>query len=135
MTVRAGEMRPSQAVTQSGPGSLIDLPTLSMIVAGIDSWNESTARRVDEPRLAKKLRVDTFREPPYYRFADGLGGIPARLFPRFLACPRCNRLPLHTSFKFEPLAVRHLCKCPSCSGGGKDTPSPAPSMSPCPPRP
>ncbi len=131
MTVRAGEMRPSQAVTQSGPGSLIDLPTLSMIVAGIDSWNESTARRVDEPRLAKKLRVDTFREPPYYRFADGLGGIPARLFPRFLACPRCNRLALHTSFEFEPRAARHLCKSPSCSGGGKAIAYPARYMVAC----
>jgi Domain of unknown function (DUF1998) len=129
--VRAGEIRPSQAVTQSGPGSLLDLPTLSMIVAGIDSWNVSTARRVDEPRLARRLRVETFREPPYFRSADGLGGIPARLFPRFLACPRCNRLAPHTNFEFEPRAARHLCKSPTCSGGGKAIAYPARYMVAC----
>jgi hypothetical protein len=131
MTIRAGEIRPSQAVTQSGPGSLIDLPTLSMIVAGIDSWNGSTARRVDEPRLAKRLRVDTFREPPYFRAADGLGGVPARLFPRFLTCPRCNRLAPHTNFEFEPRAARHLCKSPSCSGRGRAVAYPARYMVAC----
>ena len=87
MTVRAGELRPSQAVSQSGPGSLVDLPTVSMIMSGIDDWNQSTARRVDEPRLARRLRVDTFREPPYFRTADGSGGLPARVFPQVPRVP------------------------------------------------
>src|SRR5438094_8211317 len=98
MSVRAGELRPSQAVTQSGPGSLVDLPTLSMVMASIDDWNQATARRVDEPRLAARLRVDTFRQPPLFRWADGLGGLPARVFPRFVVCPRCNRLSPRNRF-------------------------------------
>ena len=132
MTVRAGELRPSQAVTQSGPGSLVDLPTLSMVMAGIDDWNASTALRVDEPRLARRLRVDTFRQPPYFRWADNAGGLPARIFPKYLVCPRCNRLARHERFEFEPNGPRYLCKSPSCSGGGKAVAYPARYMVACP---
>ena len=131
MSVRAGELRPSQAVTQSGPGSLVDLPTLSMVMAGIDDWNQSTARRVDEPRLAARLRVDTFREPPYFRSADGAGGLPARIFPRFLVCPRCNRLAPHDHFEFDPAGLRYFCKAPDCSGAGKAVAYPSRYMVAC----
>ena len=101
MAVRAGKVRPSQTVTQFGPGALIDLPTLSMVVTGIGDWETSTARRVDEPRLARKLGVDFFRRPPFYRPQSGTGGLPVRVFPRFMVCPLCNRLAPHTAFKFE----------------------------------
>ena len=66
MAVRAGKMRPSQIVSQFGPGALIDLPTLSMVVTGIEDWDISNARRVDEPRLARKLGVSFFHRPPFY---------------------------------------------------------------------
>ena len=47
MTRRAiGNVRPSQVITTFGPGSIVDLPTLSVIVAGIDHWP------VDEDFLA-----------------------------------------------------------------------------------
>ena len=73
-----------------------------MIVAGLDDWNESTARRVDEPRLSAKLHVSFFRRPPYYRSGDGPeGGLPARLFPSFLVCPSCNRLAPNSRFEFS----------------------------------
>ena len=70
MAIRAGKMRPSQIVTQFGPGGLIDLPTLSMVVTGIEDWDTSTARRVDEPRLANKLGVSFFRRPSLLPSAD-----------------------------------------------------------------
>ncbi|MGI8551239.1 MAG: DrmB family protein [Dehalococcoidia bacterium] len=130
MSVRAGELRPSQAVTQSGPGALIDLPTLSMVVAGTDEWNLNTARRVDEPRLARLLHVTTFRQPPYLK--EGAGGIPARMFPRYLVCPRCNRLALHTSFEFNAGQREHRCKSPQCGGQGKAVAYPARFMVACP---
>ena len=101
MPIRAGTMRPSQIVSQFGPGSLIDLPTLSMVVTGIEEWDTSTARRVDEPRLAKKLGVDFFRRPPYYVADRKSGGLPARLFPRFMVCPQCRRLAPHTQFHLQ----------------------------------
>ena len=101
MAVLAGKVRPSQTVTQFGPGALIDLPTLSMVAAGLEDWDTSNARQVDEPRLARKLGVKLFRRPPFYNRRLQNGGLPARVFPRFMVCPLCNRLAPHTAFKFE----------------------------------
>jgi len=101
-----------------------------MVIAGVDEWNLNTARRVDEPRLARLLQVATFREPPFYK--DGAGGIPARIFPRYLVCPRCNRLARHTAFEFNAARREHLCKSPECRGGGKAIAYPARFMVACP---
>src|SRR5438552_5005119 len=132
MVIRAGKLRPSQAVTQFGPGSLVDLPTLSMIIAAADDWDLSQARRVDEPRLARQLRVDAFREPPFFKHDAGTGGIKARVFPQFLVCPRCNRLAPHTAFEFNSKRGEHICKAPDCKGGGKTPAYPARFMVACP---
>ncbi len=118
MAIRAGKMRPSQIVTQFGPGGLIDLPTLSMVVTGIEDWDTSTARRVDEPRLANKLGVSFFRRPPFYGQRTN-GGLPARVFPRFMVCPRCNRLADYTAFSFrERRNPEYVCTAPH--RGGRD---------------
>ena len=119
MPTRAGKLRPSQAVTQYGPGGLVDLPTLSMIVAGINDWDTSTAQRVEEPRLAAKLKVDFFRQPPFFRYREGTGGVPARLFPRYLVCPRCSRLARYSAFKFDETRSPEYV-CTATHAGGRD---------------
>ena len=121
MAVRAGKMRPSQIVSQFGPGALIDLPTLSMVVTGIEDWDTSNARRVDEPRLARKLGVSFFHRPPFYHHQRKNGGLPARVFPRFMVCPRCNRLAPHTAFRFyERRNPEYVCT--AAHRGGRDHP-------------
>ena len=119
MPILAGKVRPSQTVTQFGPGALIDLPTLSMVVMGIEQWDTSKARRVDEPRLAAKLGVDFFRRPPYYQRNDRSGGLPARIFPKYMVCPRCNRLAPHTAFTFEESARDPGYVCTAAHRGGR----------------
>ena len=116
MVVRAGKLRPSQIVSQFGPGALIDLPSLSMVATGIEDWNTATARRVDEPRLAQKLGVGFFRRPPYLRRPMG-GGLPARVFPRFMVCPICHRLAAHSAFRFrERRNPEYVCASPQHAG-------------------
>jgi hypothetical protein len=132
MAVRAGKLRPSQAVTQHGPGSLIDLPTLSMVVMSADDWERGQSPRVDEPRLARRLKVSTFRGPPFFDFKAGTGGIPARIFPEFLVCPRCHRLARHTAFAFDERRSEHTCKAPDCPGKGRAVAYPARFMVACP---
>lgn len=132
MVVKAGKLRPSQAVTQSGPGSLVDLPTLSMVIAAADEWDLSQAPRVDEPRLARRLGVDAFREPPFFKNTTGTGGIKARVFPQFLVCPRCNRLATHDAFEFNSRRAEHICKASDCRGGGKTVAYPVRFMVACP---
>ena len=124
-------MRPSQVVTQFGPGSLVDLPELSMVLGGIDEWNESTSWLIGEPRLQRALGVSHFRNPPYFKYKESVGGLPARIFPRFLVCPRCNRLAHHDAFDFIPRGKRHLCKAGNCAGNGKAPAYPARFMVAC----
>lgn len=50
-----GQIRRSQVVTTFGPGSLLDLPTQSVIVGGLDHWM-GVGEEVHEPRLAEKLK-------------------------------------------------------------------------------
>ena len=53
------KLRASQLVTTFGPGSMIDLPDASVIVAGLDHWryDPSQLPSIDEPRLAAKLAL------------------------------------------------------------------------------
>jgi len=131
--VQAGKLRPSQAVTQHGPGALLDLPKLSMVVTSASDWELGQCGRVDEPRLARRLRVTTFRSPPYFNRKSGSGGIPAAVFPHFLVCPRCHRLAPYDRFSFESHRVEpeFRCNAPDCPGAGYAVAYPARFMVAC----
>jgi hypothetical protein len=49
-----GEIRQSQIVTTFGPGSVVDLPNHSVLVAGLDFWI-GLSQSIPEPRLSQKL--------------------------------------------------------------------------------
>jgi len=54
-TVRPhGEIRQSQLVTTFGPGSMVDLPDYSVLIAGLDAWTTG-GEPISEPRLSRKL--------------------------------------------------------------------------------
>lgn len=86
-----GELRPSQIVTTFGPGAVVDLQNVSVVLAGTDFWATGQELEVDEPRLRSLLRVNRFYRPAV-RSDGGSGGVPALVFPRYLRCPRCRRL-------------------------------------------
>lgn len=96
---KVGKLRPSQAVTQHGPGAIVDLPELSVIIAGIGNWFPTEADRVAEPRLERWLGVQGLYRPPVGR-PGVFGGIPAFIFPEYLVCPhkKCRRLALYGDF-------------------------------------
>ncbi len=50
-----GQVRHSQVVTTFGPGSLLDLPTQSVLVGGLEHWT-GVGEEVHEPRLIEKLK-------------------------------------------------------------------------------
>jgi hypothetical protein len=50
-----GQLRHSQVVTTFGPGSLLDLPTQSVIVGGLDHWT-GVSEEVQEQRLVEKVK-------------------------------------------------------------------------------
>jgi len=107
-----GEIRPSQLMYTYGVGSIVDLPSLSVIVMGLDDWPRNT-QVLSEPRLLNAVRhhmhsVEELRSlprsdeeirPPIS--ANMLYGVPVAVFPRWWVCPVCRRLAPLGSGLFE----------------------------------
>ena len=139
MSKRAiGDVRPSQIVTTFGPGAIVDLQTLSVIVAGIDSWPIDEAEAIHEPRLERALRVKRFfpAKPSEGSFFNKKGTVPTYLFPRYQVCPVCRTLSAFGEGDVEYNAKwsEVQCKAPGCRGRGKyrATTLPAPFIMACP---
>jgi Domain of unknown function (DUF1998) len=72
-----GQVRRSQVITTWGPGSLIDLPRHSGIVAGLESWGRvDTLEEIVDPRVTRKIA--------------GFTGLP---LPRLYAPPPESTVP------------------------------------------
>lgn len=117
-------VRRSQAVSPFGVGALVDFPgPVSLIHAGLDAWpfdernsDHREFRVDDEPRLARRLGVDYFVQPPDFRQVERGGAgeavnlglkLPFLRFPLWHSCPRCGRM-------FE--AKYHHRSAPECEG-------------------
>lgn len=101
-------IRRTQAIAPFGPGAMVDFPgPVSLIHAGLDAWpfdetnSEHREFRIDdEKRLARRLGVDFFVQPPDFRRPDRNGGqqrnlnlmLPFLRFPLWHVCPRCGRM-------------------------------------------
>jgi hypothetical protein len=86
-------LRPSQIITIFGPGSIVDLPDDSVMIAGIEHWfseGHKPHKKISEPRLQAALKVNEFRTPPVGSFKEN--DVPFVRFPRWRVCPKCNRL-------------------------------------------
>lgn len=108
---QAGEVRTSQVLWTSGPGSIVDLPQTSVVVLGLQDWERvgywanGDYETIEEDRLLTLVRrevgsfVKELRLPPTAK-EDVLGpegykntnGIPVALFPRWYRCRKCNLL-------------------------------------------
>jgi hypothetical protein len=102
---RVGGVRPSQLIHSYGPGSVVDLPGLSVILAGVDRWDVHHTERLVEPRLVGAVRalpgcgqVTEFRTPPWIEETGSpfdewaRVGVPVHPFPRWLRCTGCDLL-------------------------------------------
>jgi hypothetical protein len=86
-----------------GVGSLVDLPNFSVVVAGLQAWDEPRDI-IHEPRLLAAVQaelgpqVEKLAAMPWMENTDNpldewaRIGIPALPFPRWLRCTRCNIL-------------------------------------------
>lgn len=96
-----GELRPSQMLYTYGVGAIIDLPRLAVMVMGLDDWDTTHTRLIEEPRLLAAVRselgdsVVELRTPPSDANHDkgpSYVGVPVAAFPRWLVCPSCRYL-------------------------------------------
>lgn len=132
---RVGKLRPTQVVTQQGPGAVVDLPELSVLIAGIDEWRVKGTDRIAEPRLETFLNAAGLFRPPQPGSGTS-GGVPAYVFPEWLVCPnaRCRMLARIENFSWVgPPAGEFRCPRDFRHGGQTQVPAfPARFMIACP---
>ncbi len=138
MSSRAiSEVRPSQIITTFGPGAIVDLQTLSIIVCGIDNWPVDEDFVIHEPRLERALRVNQFYSAKLCEgsFTNKRGTIPAHIFPRYQVCPECRTLSAlgEGYIEYDQRWQEIRCKAPGCKGRGnlRATTIPAPFIVAC----
>jgi len=115
---RVGSVRPSHLMFTTGVGALVDLPSFSVLVRGLDEWSYHGVpdwEPIVEPRLLDAVRkllrereVKELRPAPWLAGDDPAGqagrvGVPVTPFPAWLRCTVCNELaPLESKiFEFE----------------------------------
>ncbi len=89
-----GEVRPSQALTTFGVGSLVDLPNLSVLVMGLDDWQVAHSTEVAEERLlrsAQSILGPQVGPVPDPATGGGVAGRPDQLVRRVPADRRAGR--------------------------------------------
>ena len=118
MSVRVGELRPSQVLLTYGVGALADLPNLSAVITGLEDWPVQPLSEITEDRLLASVREELGNQvlhlmaPPRApeeastgSFDDpaNLVGVPVASFPRWLVCPHphCRLLAPISSGLFE----------------------------------
>jgi hypothetical protein len=121
-------VRRSQAISPFGIGAMVDFPgPISLLHAGLDAWpfnsHDPDQREFveQETRLAKRLGVEYFVQPPdfrrnEYRRTDTVSDstrlnqnlkLPFLRFPLWHVCPRCGKM---VASKY------HHTSAPKCSG-------------------
>ncbi len=99
-----GGARPSQMMFAYGVGAQVDLPSLSVVVAGLDAWDKPRESIV-EPRLLTAVQerlgaqVEYLAALPWMAEVQGgaydpsrFVGVPVLPFPRWMRCTACNLL-------------------------------------------
>lgn len=111
---RVGSARPSSLTFTYGPGSVMDLPNFTIMPAGLAAWKSVYAnnnREVVAPRLLTAVQyllgnqVSMLRGYPSTASSDIREisdiGIPARVFPQYLRCTKCDFLGRPTQFDYS----------------------------------
>lgn len=131
-----GKLRRSAAISNFGPGAIVDFraggAAVSGVAAGLEEWDFSfppaglrNPQRTQEPRLQRKLGVKGFRLPPVVnddnKDANGnleTGRLVAVRFPQWLQCRRCDRIAPENIWGDDPgRAYRFCVACTSKAPG------------------
>lgn len=81
--------RRTQLVTTYGVGALFPAQNESFMIMGLEEWADG-GQEIVEPRLARALRVSSFRSPR--AGSSNNRDVPVIRFPEWHFCPDCRRL-------------------------------------------
>ncbi|MCO7271576.1 DUF1998 domain-containing protein [Cellulosimicrobium cellulans] len=116
---KVGSARPSNLLYTYGPGSTMDLPSFTVMPAGLNDWESIWKRRQGEPprvhapRLLDAVKihlgpqVTELRPFPWAPKATAQSkegddlGVPARVFPQWMRCTGCDMLGPLTKFSYR----------------------------------
>ena len=96
--IDAGDLRPSQLITNHGPGAIITMRNDSVMIYGCHLWpkkeDSKRYKTLHHELLEKKLKVSRFRMP---LSRDKAKNLPCFSFPRWGVCknPKCEKLQYH----------------------------------------
>ncbi|MCK4261005.1 MAG: DUF1998 domain-containing protein [Halanaerobiales bacterium] len=92
----AGEIRQNQLITSYGVGSIVDFVRDTVIIAGVDDWDESNEElRLYNENLQSLTGVKYFIKPKTddsNKIFNKSRDIPSYVFPEKLYCPNCKKL-------------------------------------------
>jgi hypothetical protein len=108
-------LRKSQAITTFGPGAIVDLRDISVMMGGIDYWPDEDGCEIHEPNLEKVLKVELFKSPSSIEQSGNGKDLPYTIFPRWLVCPQCHRLAPVTLFSSGLGTTKKGLRCPDCN--------------------
>ena len=108
---QVGKLRRAQLVTTFGPGAMVDLPDMAVIVGSTDHWSP-ICKTISDRNLEILLGVKEFKEPVGKYVSDTDCTIPVRRFPNWHYCPKCGKLAQYwiisdTDKKLALTAVLH----------------------------
>ncbi|MDC0142240.1 DUF1998 domain-containing protein [Candidatus Nitrosopelagicus sp.] len=93
------KIRPSQVTRTFGPGAIYDNERDSVIIMGLDSWDQEKFKKIVDPVLLMAItsdnafkEVDELVSTSSFMDPDKPGKIPIRSFPTWGFCPVCNKL-------------------------------------------
>ena len=112
--IDAGDLRPNDLLTYSGPGSIINTRYDAIMIYGCHRWPQDETRKrykiLNHPLLQKKLKLDHIRMPLSHERAFN---IPCFSFPTWSVCENCNRLQQHDETPPNLNFEGYVCKyCP-----------------------
>lgn len=108
-----GALRRTHLLLTYGPGALVDLPELSVIMGACDYWEYP--RTIREPRLEMLLGVKCFKTPkPSEDYFKSSGVIRAMRFPYWHYCSKCGRLGPY--WLIGAGKQQKKCSAPNCNG-------------------
>ena len=99
-------IRQSQLITTYGPGAMIDLPDYSVIVSGLEDWSHLRREKIEEPRLAAKLRrlldvpsLELYTPPQHEPSSTQRAPVGARIFPTWFIVKDSRTSPVNTQWR------------------------------------
>ncbi len=96
--VFVGDVRENQILNTFGIGSIVEFVKHTVIIAGVDDWDENSEEKIHHRKLAAMVGVDYFL-PPSAACMNKTGDIQALLFPSTFHCPICKKILPNISLK------------------------------------